>query len=85
MLWYSIKDLDTRYRQMIRYISFRHPAIAYKKLGHAKNKADKVARKWLHDKVCVFKVELDERLSCDQYDKWYKDENRLEYETIYQR
>ena len=67
------------------YIFFHHPAIEYKKLGHAKNKADKVAQKWLHDKVCVFKVELDERLSCDQYDKWYEDENRLEYETIYQR
>ena len=67
------------------HIFFHHPAQVYKKLGHAKNKADKMTAAYIHDKVCVFKVKLDERLSCDQYKNWCEDENRLEYESIYRR
>ena len=67
------------------HLFFRHPALVYKKLGHAKNKADKLAVAYCHDKVCVFKVELDERLSLDQYKNWCEDDNRLEYTTIYSR
>jgi hypothetical protein len=67
------------------HLFFHHPALVYKKLGHAKNKADKLAVAYCHDKVCVFKVELDERLSLDQYKNWCEDDNRLEYTTIYSR
>jgi hypothetical protein len=67
------------------HIFFHHPALVYKKLGHAKNKADKMTAAYLHDKVCVFKVKLDENLSCDQYNNWCEDEDRLEYESIYRR
>ena len=67
------------------HIFFHHPALVYKKLGHAKNKADKLTATYCHDKVCVFRVELDERLSCDQYKNWCKDDDRLEYTTIYSR
>ena len=35
------------------HIFFHHPALVYKKLGHAKNKADKMTAAYLHDKVCV--------------------------------
>jgi hypothetical protein len=59
---------------------FTHPAVAYKKLAYAKKRAEEVGRTWVSSKVCVFKVELDERLSCDQYDKWCEDENRLMFE-----
>jgi len=67
------------------HIFFHHPALVYKKLGHAKNKADKLAAAYLHDKVCVFKVKLDENLSCDQYKEWCEDDDRLQYESIYRR
>ena len=61
------------------HIFFHHAAVAYKKLGHAINKANKLAYTYINEKVCVFKVELGERLSCDQYDNWCKDEDRLVY------
>jgi len=67
------------------HLFFHHPALVYKKLGHAKNKADKLTATYCHDKVCVFKVELDERLSLDQYKNWCEDDDRLEYTTIYRR
>ena len=44
-----------------------------------------MAAAYMHDKVCVFKVNLNEELSCDKYKNWYEDENRLEYESIYRR
>lgn len=59
---------------------FCHAVKAYEKLAYAKKCAEKAGRKWMNDKVCVFKVSLDDRISCDQYDKWYEDENRLMYE-----
>jgi hypothetical protein len=59
---------------------FHHPAIVYKKLGHAINRANNLSNTYLNDKVCVFKVELDERLSCDQYKKWCNDKSRMVYE-----
>jgi len=66
-------------------IFFRAPAVAYKRLGCAKNTAEKLGREYLHDRVCVFKTELGERISCDQYKDWFNDENRLEYEFMYHR
>jgi hypothetical protein len=63
------------------HIFFQNPPLVYKKLGYAKNKADKLAAGYLHDKVCVFKVKLNEELYCDKYKEWCESD-RLEYETI---
>ena len=62
------------------HIFFHHNAVCYKKLGHAKNRALDVAKRWVTSKVCVFKVELGERLSCDQYNDWKYDSERNVFE-----
>ena len=58
-------------------IFFSKDAKVYKNLGGAIKRANKLFYQYDNDKVCVFKVVLDERISCDQYNNWYKDENRL--------
>ena len=63
------------------HIFFHYNPLSYKKLGHAKNRADKLGQQYVHEKVCVFKVELDEELSCDKYISWANDKDRLVYET----
>ena len=60
-------------------VFFERYAKVYKNLGSAINKANKTSNQYICDKVCVFKVTLDERLSCDQYKKWCEDEERLRY------
>lgn len=62
---------------------FTHSAVSYQKLACAKKKAEVLGRKYPNCKVCVFKVELEERLSCDQYKKWCKDDSRLMFEFLY--
>ena len=62
------------------HIFFHHDAMVYEKLAFAKKRAEKVGRTWVSDKVCVFKIAQGERLSCDQYNDWYEDENRLMFE-----
>ena len=93
-----MKESDVRYIVVVFYqgigytlqtdgkphIFFHHPPLVYKKLGHAKNKADGLAASYINDKVCVFKVKLDEELSCDLYKDWCEGD-RIEYESIYMR
>lgn len=55
---------------------FRYYPKSYKYFESARKKANKLLYQYHCDKVCVFKVELEERLSCDQYGKWCNDENR---------
>lgn len=62
-------------------IFFSEYAKVYKNLGSAIKRANKLFYQYRNDKVCVFKAVLDERLSCDQYNNWYKDENRLMWYT----
>lgn len=61
---------------------FTRSAVTYQKLSYAKTKAEKLGRRFPNCKVCVFKVEREESLSCDQYRDWYKDENRLMFEFL---
>ena len=63
------------------HIFFHYSPLTYEKLGHAKNRADKLGQRYIHEKICVFKVELDEQISCDQYILWANDKDRLVYET----
>ena len=65
------------------HIFFHHPAVAYKKLAYAKKRAEEVGRRWLNTDTCVFKVKLDERLSCDQYKNWCEDDDRLMFRFVY--
>lgn len=61
-----------------------HSAISYKRLGCAITAAESLYWKYACiSMVCVFKVELGERLSCDQYKDWSKDENRTAYKAIW--
>ena len=62
-------------------VFFSHYAKSYKKLGNAINAARKVSNKWFNETTCVFKTKLGERLSCDQYDKWYEDKERLMWDA----
>lgn len=62
---------------------FTHSAVRYQKLAYAKKKAEVLGRRYPNCKVCVFKAELNERLSCDQYHNWYKDDERLMFEFLY--
>ena len=61
---------------------FSHYPKYYKHFESARNKANKLLNQYRClpfckcDKVCVFKIELGERISCDQYEKWYKDNER---------
>lgn len=62
-------------------IFFSKDAKVYKNLDGAIKRANKLFYQYYNDKVCVFKVVLDERISCDQYNNWYKDENRLMWDS----
>ena len=62
------------------HIFFHHNAVCYKKLGHAKNRALDVAKRWVCNKVCVFKVELGENLSFAHYNDWKYDSERNVFE-----
>ena len=55
---------------------FRYYPKCYTYFESARKKANRLLYQYRCDKVCVFKVELKERLSCDQYEKWCNDENR---------
>ena len=55
---------------------FRHYPKSYKYFESARKKANKLLYQYRCDKVCVFKVELGERLSCDQYRDWCKNDDR---------
>ena len=55
---------------------FRHYPKSYTYFESARKKANKLLYQYKCSKVCVFKVKLDERLSCDQYEKWCKDKDR---------
>lgn len=65
------------------HIFFHRTAVAYKKLAYAEKKAEKLGREYPNHNVCVFKVELGERLSCDQYKNWRKDDSRLMFDYLY--
>jgi len=60
---------------------FRHYPKCYQLFEWARKKANKLLYQYKCDKVCIFKTELDERLSCDRYEKWCKDENRLMWDS----
>ena len=60
---------------------FRYYPKSYKCFESARKKANELLYQYRCDKVCVFKVELEERLSCDQYEKWCKDENRVMWDS----
>ena len=62
-------------------VFFTRHSKAYKNLGSAIKRANKLFYQYANDKVCVFKVTLDDRLSCDQYNNWYKDEDRLVWDS----
>lgn len=55
---------------------FRYYPKSYKYFESARKKANRLLYQYHCDKVCVFKTKLEERLSCDQYEKWCEDENR---------
>ena len=63
------------------HIFFHHYPKSYKKLGNAINAAKKVNREYFNETTCVFKTKLEERLSCDQYDQWYKDKERVMWDA----
>ena len=63
------------------HIFFKKYAKVYKRIGSAVKKANYIFNHYINDKVCVFKVTLNEELSCDQYNNWYKDENRLMWDS----
>lgn len=58
-------------------IFFSRYAKVYKNLGSAICKANKLFYQYKNEKTCVFKVSLNEELSCDRYKDWYKDKDRL--------
>ena len=60
---------------------FRHYPKSYIYFESARKKANKLLYQYRCDKVCVFKVKLEERLSCDQYEKWCEDENRVMWDS----
>jgi len=86
---------DTRYIVVVFYKGIGHTlqtdneprvffskyARLYKNLGSAIKRANELFYQYANEKVCVFKVSLDERLSCDQYNDWCKDENRLIWDS----
>ena len=60
---------------------FKHYPKSYKYFESARKKASKLLHQYKCEKVCVFKTCLEERLSCDQYEKWCKDENRVMWDS----
>lgn len=62
---------------------WHHAATGYKKLAWAKKRAESLGREYLHDKVCVFKVDRGETLQRDDYAKWLEDNNRLMFNFKY--
>lgn len=63
------------------HLFFHYNAKGYKKLAYAIKRANLLAYTLVNEKTCVFKVEEGERISCDQYDDWCKDKDRLVYEN----
>jgi hypothetical protein len=63
------------------HLFFHYGIKGYKKLAYAIKKANRLAYTYVNEKTCIFKVEEDERISCDQYSDWYKDKDRLVYEN----
>lgn len=60
---------------------FKHYPKSYKYVESARKKANRLLHQYKCEKVCVFKTYLEERLSCDQYEKWCKDENRVMWDS----
>lgn len=60
---------------------FKHYPKCYQYFECARKKANRLVYQYKCEKVCVFKTELGERLSCDQYGKWCKDENRVMWDS----
>ena len=60
---------------------FKHYPKSYKYFESARKKANKLLHQYKCEKVCVFKTCLEERLSCDQYEKWCKDGNRVMWDS----
>ena len=60
---------------------FRHYPKCYQYFECARKKANRLLYQYKCKKVCVFKTTLGERLSCDQYEKWCKDENRVMWDS----
>ena len=77
-IWYTLQTDENL------HTFFENAPKTFKCMGWAIKAANKVSRRYLIDRVCVFRTELDERLSSDAYDKWIKDEERviINYETI---
>lgn len=63
------------------HVFFDRHAKVYKNLASAVKRASKLSYQYINDKVCVFKVELGELLSCAEYKGWYKNEERLVFDT----
>jgi hypothetical protein len=55
---------------------FNNPAKSYKRMGSAINMAKKLINHYCLDQIYVFRVELNEELSCQKYNKWCNDEAR---------
>lgn len=62
------------------HVFFINKAKAYKTKNGAIKRAKKLADVYAIEKICVFKVELGERLISAQYNKWCEDKNRLMWE-----
>lgn len=60
---------------------FRHYPKCYQYFECARKKANRLVYQYKCEKVCVFKTELGERLSCDQYEAWCRDENRVMWDS----
>lgn len=59
------------------HVFFERSAKSFKTIGRAIKAANKVSMEYRHDTACIFKVRANERLSCDTYQKWFKDESRV--------
>lgn len=65
------RQIDNRFHAF-----FNNPAKAYKRMGCAINMAKKLINHYCFDQIYVFRVELNEELSCQKYNKWCNDETR---------
>ena len=59
--------------------NFQSHALPYKRLGSAINKAKKLCAQYQNDITCVFKTELGEELSMEDFKKWVDDEKHLAF------
>jgi hypothetical protein len=64
-------QIDNRF-----YVFFNKPAKVYKRIGSAINMAKKLINQYYLDQIYVFRVELNEELSSQKYNKWCNDETR---------